>query len=248
MSIENILRRHLGVAKEKHVQEDHHFDSSDLVGAINEFLVRRNKKEFIKIDAFHPSYTSVCVRWWYLMFNGLEVVKPFDARTHRIFDYGNDMHERFCSYFKNMGILVDTEIPVKLDEPVPIRGRADAIIKWPKKDGKLRVVELKSISPDGFTIRKHYQKPREDHMAQIQIYMKALAIHDGIILYEDKGSQALLSFDVTFDEELFEKKVRVWKRAYKYITEGTLPARPYKKNSEHCTSCDIRDLCWGMPE
>lgn len=250
MSIEHIIKRHLGIkdVKKRDDKISEPLVSKDLVDAINEFLLRRNKKEFRKFDAFHPSYTSVCVRWWYLMFKGMEFARPFDARTHRVFDHGNDMHERFCTYFKNMGILVDTECPFSIDYPVPIRGRADAIIDWPPDSGELRVVELKSISPEGFMMRKYYKKPKDDHLQQINVYMKGIGIHKGFIIYEDKGTQSLLAFDVEFDEDIYRKKLKVWERAYKYITDDRLPSRPYKRDSDHCKYCDIAEICWNMPE
>lgn len=244
MSIDRVLRRH----QKKHVTNrideplptPKEWSSESLKKSIDTYLLLRNKPTNKKIDGFHPSYHETCPRWWYLMFKGVKVSPKTPARNYRIFDVGHWMHERYYKYFKQMGILIDNEVPIKIDGEVPIVGTADAIINW----GGPRLVELKSISPEGFQFRKVYKKPKDEHAQQAQVYMKALNLDKGFIIYEEKGSQEILIFEISRDDEIYEKRVKQWKKIYKYIQGGRLPKRPYARDSQHCSSCDLEKLCW----
>lgn len=102
---------------------------ADLVEAINDHLALRNTPNFKKVNGFHPSYTNQCARYWYYMFEGVEVTPSFSSQTYRIFDNGHAVHERLYSYLRGMGILVGEEIKVNHTDP-PIEGTADGIINW----------------------------------------------------------------------------------------------------------------------
>jgi CRISPR/Cas system-associated exonuclease Cas4 (RecB family) len=246
MSLERILKRHdkrFVTHKSDKVRTAPPGGTADsLKKSIDSYLLERNAPVFKKLNGFHPSYNQVCPRWWYLMFKGVEVTPKTDARLYRIFDNGHLMHERICGYLKEMGILVDREIPVKLDTPVPIVGTADGIIDW---DG-YKLIELKSISPEGFQFRKYYNKPKPEHNAQAQVYLRALNLEKGFIIYESKGSQELLIFEIERDDSEFEKKVKIWSKAYDYIQRDVLPPRPYKRDSSHCSECDLEKYCWEV--
>lgn len=244
MSIERIIKRH----SKKHLTNkiDYKMTPGNDAGAdslrkaIDNYLLQRNKPVYKKLDGFHPSYHQGCPRWWFLMFRGVEFKPKIDSRLHRTFDTGHVMHERYYSYFREMGILVDHEVPIRIDEPVPIVGTADAIIDW----GGLKLVELKSISPEGFQFRLHYRKPKDDHVLQAQVYLRALKLDSGYVIYEEKGSQNLAVFDIERDDDLYEKRVKRWEGIYRYVKEDKLPARPYERDSKHCRSCELESVCW----
>lgn len=244
MSLERLLKRHTNrfVTHKTNKKTTKKGDGESLKRAIDSYLTERNTPTFKKLDGFHPSMHQVCPRWWYLMFRGVEVSPNIPSRIYRIFDNGHSMHERYQSYFKEMGILIGREVPVRLSEPVPVVGSADAIIDW----GGHKLVELKSISPDAFQYRRVYNKPKDQHVEQAQVYMYALKLDSGFIIYEEKGSQEILIFDIKRDDNLIEKRLKRWSDIYKFIRDDVLPERPYKRESTHCKECDIANYCWDV--
>ena len=100
-----------------------------LVQAVDDHLSKRNEVSFKKVNGFHPSYTNQCKRYWYYMFEGVNTDVDFRPQTYRIFDNGHAVHDRLYKYFREMGILINEEIPVNYSSP-PIEGTADGIINW----------------------------------------------------------------------------------------------------------------------
>ena len=173
--------------KEAVVKVDGSGLSDKLLKSIDLHLEERNKTTLKRVDGYHPSYTNQCARYWVYLFRGVEVVDTFAPQTHRIFDNGHAVHERIYSYLRDMNILDAEEIPVNLDDP-PIRGTADGIINF---DGK-KLIELKSISDVGFAYRRTYNRPKDDHVRQAQIYMHCLDLPSGFVIYENKNNQEIL--------------------------------------------------------
>ena len=99
-----------------------------------------------------------------------------------------------------MGILLKEEVPISYDDP-PISGTADGIINF---DGK-KLIELKSISDAGFAYRRTYNKPKDDHVRQAQIYMHCLDLPSGFVIYENKNNQEILPIYIKRDDEFIEK-------------------------------------------
>lgn len=213
---------------------------NDLVKSIDDFLYSRNELTTKKVNGFHPSYTNQCSRYWYYLFEGTEFQTSFGAQTHRIFDNGHAVHERLYGYLRGLGILVAEEIPVSYDSP-PIEGTADGIIEL---DGH-KLIELKSISNEGFHYRKLYKKPKDEHIRQAQIYMRCLDLPSGFVIYENKNNQEILPIfierDDTFIDKLFKKYIGI----YEAFEKREIPVQPYKRSSANCSNCDLAAKCWS---
>lgn len=207
---------------------------------IDEFLSKRNTPVYKQVSGFHPSYTNQCARYWYYLFNGVEVTSSFNPQTYRIFDNGHAVHNRLYSYFRDMGILVEEEIPVTHDSP-PIEGTADGIIDWYGH----KLIELKSISSEGFHYRKLYNKPKDEHYRQAQIYMRCLNLDSGYVIYENKNNQEILPIYIERDDKFINKLFEKYTKIYNNYLNKQIPERPYKRTSEHCSSCDLAALCWS---
>lgn len=214
-----------------------------LVDAIDEHLALRNKEDFKKVGGFHPSYTNQCARYWYYLFSGVNVTSSFKPQTYRIFDNGHAVHERLYSYFREMGILVAEEIPVNHTEP-PIEGTADGIIDWYGH----KLIELKSISAEGFHYRQLYNKPKDDHYRQAQIYMRCLDLPAGYVIYENKNNQEILPIYIERDDVFIDKLFTKYNKIYTSFLDGKIPKQPYKRSSANCSSCDLAAMCWGEGE
>ena len=211
--------------------------------AIDEQLSKKNQTTFKKVGGFHPSYTNQCSRYWYYLFEGANVTSDFSPQTHRIFDNGHAVHERLYSYFRDMGILVDEEIKVTYSDP-PIEGTADGIINWYGD----KLIELKSISSEGFHYRQIYKKPKDDHYRQAQIYMHCLDLDSGFVIYENKNNQEILPIYIEKDQVFIDKLFKKYREFYGNFVTQNIPDRPYKRTSKNCSSCDLAALCWGDSE
>jgi len=211
-----------------------------LVQAIDDHLSKRNEVSFKKVNGFHPSYTNQCKRYWYYMFEGVNTDVDFRPQTHRIFDNGHAVHDRLYKYFREMGILINEEIPVNYASP-PIEGTADGIINWYGE----KLIELKSISSEGFHYRQIYKKPKDEHYRQAQIYMECLNLDSGFVIYENKNNQELLSIYIEKDQVFIDKLFKKYREIYGSFVQQIIPERPYKITSKHCQSCNVRSLCWS---
>lgn len=200
----------------------------------------RNVSTIKKVEGFHPSYTNQCARYWYYLFNGVEMKPSFSPQTYRIFDNGHAVHERIYGYFRDMGILVAEEIPVYYEDP-PVTGTADGIIDFYGK----KLIELKSISSEGFEYRRLYKKPKDDHFRQAQIYMRCLELDQAFVIYENKNNQTILPILIDRDDDFIDKLFTKYRKIYKSVVENQIPEQPYKITSKNCSSCDLFSLCWS---
>lgn len=212
----------------------------EFVKIIDDHLAKRNEPVIKKVGGFHPSYTNQCKRYWYYLFEGTEMTTSFRSQTYRIFDNGHAVHERLYSYMREIGILVAEEIPVTYDSP-PIEGTADGIIDL---DGH-KLIELKSISTEGFHYRQLYKKPKDEHYRQAQIYMRCLDLDSGFVIYENKNNQEILPIYVERDDAFIDKLFKKYTGIYQSYLDKQIPAQPYKRSSAHCQNCDLAGKCWS---
>ena len=220
--------------------EDEGSLSDKLVNAIDHYLKVKNDRDFKRVDGFHPSYTNQCPRYWSYLFRGVATAPTFTGHTYRIFDNGHAVHDRLYSYLRGLDILIEEEIPLEYDDP-PIRGTADGIIEW---NGR-KLIELKSISQEGFHYRSLHMKPKDDHIRQAQIYMRCLNLKDGFVIYENKNNQAILPLYIERDDVYIDKLFKKWRKWYQAFEDDLLPVRPYKITSPKCQYCDVKAFCWG---
>lgn len=215
-----------------------------LLEQIDISLSKRNGKEHRKVEYFRPSNTNQCARYWFYVFNGIDDYPvSFSSQTYRIFDNGHAVHDRLYSYFKEMGILVEEELPVSYDDP-PIQGTADGVIDLYGH----KLIELKSISAEGFEYRRLAHKPSDDHYRQAQIYMQCLNLDSGFVIYENKNNQQILPIYIERDTKFIDKLFNKYRKIYNSYKEGLIPDRPYKRTSKHCASCDLQSHCWAGKE
>lgn len=231
------------VENEKQRNPDVDVYQHPLAVAIDEHLESNQEHQYRKAKGFYPSDDKMCARYWVYLFRGVPIEQNHDARLLRIFDMGNDVHERYTRYFREMGILIEDEVRVpNRDGYPPVRGYADNIIKW--EDGKA-IVELKSIGERGFMMREKFGKPKKDHIHQVQMYMHYFEIYTGYVLYENKDKQQILVFQVEYDEKYVEKTMKKYRKFLQAFEDGKLPKRPYKRTSKNCQYCRLNSYCWN---
>lgn len=240
-SIARLKNKELKVSEPTQAEEVSGSDLENiLLENIDVSLSKRNSIDFRKVEYFRPSNTNQCSRYWYYCFTGVDYPTSFSSQTYRIFDNGHAVHDRLYGYFREMGILVEEELPVSYDDP-PIQGTADGIIDLHGH----RLIELKSISAEGFEYRRLAHKPSDDHVRQAQIYMKCLNLDSGFVIYENKNNQQILPIYIERDDKFIDKLFTKYRKIYSSVLEGNIPDRPYKRTSKHCAKCDLETHCWA---
>jgi CRISPR/Cas system-associated exonuclease Cas4 (RecB family) len=230
-------------------------DGDDLAAALGEAIDQSIKDSLNgrhrTVKGFHASETNECPRYLVYMFRGVWQPSHDNARLQRIFDNGHGMHKRMGDVFERMGIVKGLEIPVNtvikwtdkkgVEWDIPIESTCDGIINW----GEDAIIEFKSIGDAGFVQRRIFKKAKPDHIRQVQIYMKATNLKKAYILYENKNTQAILIFEIDYDEEFIDKLFKKYGKIYKAFKDGKLPERYSSPSSEKCKYCNLKKDCWA---
>ena len=187
-------------------------------------------------EYFFCSDVYQCPRKIWLAFKGIK--QEFSPRTLRIFDNGNDVHERILKYFKQAGLYIDDEINIPRDN-LNIHGRLDLLYRI---GGELRIGEFKSINA------KTVYSPKHEHIAQIQLYMHYCKIKKGILVYESKQTQELFVFDVNYDPDKVIEILEWFSELRDNIDTNTMPKVNYSQNKYPCKAgtfiCPYYDECY----
>ena len=119
-------------------------------------------------------------------------------------------------YLKEIGILVQSEVPVENRE-YEIMGHTDGIIKVNGFEG---VLEIKSMNSKQF-----YScfEPKPDHLIQINVYMFCLGVPRGCLLYECKDDQELKEFYVKQDPSILNPILEKIQLVQQRLKEGKEP-------------------------
>ena len=160
-------------------------------------------------------YMSDAAKTPYELFRSMAGITQIKPRTRRLFDNGNDVHKRYIRYLEKAGVVkaVETKIQNKL-----FRGRADAIIDV---DGRLAVLEIKSMSSKNFSKLKKYGT-RQAYL-QLQLYMHYLDIDDGIILVICNDDQRQKQFHIKRKYRVAREIIdKFYKLKYKFVQSGVM--------------------------
>ena len=193
-------------------------ENFDLAQEIDKYLNSRPEQEKER-TYFYISEVTKSKKEIYNSFKGKKKEKT-EAKLHRIFDNGNEVHSRFYKYFAEMGILVAAEVDAVKNDL--IHGRLDAIITDRQKN---YVVDIKSMSQWSF--QKLKDDPVYDHKIQLLMYMYYTNIPQGFILVECKDNQTIKTFYIELDEKnkkMIEKIIEELKVLKEnYIDKGIEP-------------------------
>lgn len=195
-----------------------------------------------KIGRYYPSQIGMCLRkLWY------SYKYPVDTEPDllKVFHLGNILHDFVTEVLrseKNPGVeLLEAECPFKMDiGDFLISGRIDNLMLI-KSDGKNILVEVKSIANIDFV-----KEPNPQYVMQLQLYMYAKNVHNGILLYVDKRNLKSKIFDVPYDEGTAKKTVDRFRFLHNHLTQEKLPFEEAK--AEHnmnwmCRYCEYKEKC-----
>jgi CRISPR/Cas system-associated exonuclease Cas4 (RecB family) len=231
-------------------------------------LVDKDKQKSIDKDTkkFYPSSIGKCSREiTYKMLGYPE--EDIDPRVLMVFENGHSFHERMENLFKEVGILVAPELPIR-DPNLRISGRTDAVIYNPHPDkdkqpkdlvtlkgfegeviyngpnNEIALVELKSINNKGFN-RVVSKGAKIDHKWQLMLYMYLSGIRQGLLYYENKDTQETYEVWVEYDQKVVDKLLNKIITVNQHVDNNTLPPREHSRSSPVCGWCSYSNMCWG---
>lgn len=201
------------------------------------------KKEFVlrKEGRYFPSEAGSCMRKIWFSY---KKPKELDIDVLKIFEMGNLLHGFISDVLKsekNPHIdLLEKEASFELRvDDIIIAGRTDDVVLV-KSEDKTFIIEVKSIK------NINYAEPSESHVMQLQIYMHATKIHDGILLYIEKNTLQGKSFIIKYDKMIAEKAFERFKILHECITKNKIPeaeAMLKEKDKWMCRFCNYAEEC-----
>ena len=82
---------------------------------------------------------------------------------------------------------------------------------------------------------------------QLQLYMHALGIKDGVLLYLEKNTLKTKTFNVGFEQVIAEEALYRFKKLHEHLKKNELPSPEARVKNEMgwmCNRCEYRDLCF----
>jgi CRISPR-associated protein Cas4 len=191
---------------------------------------------------YYPSEIGSCIRKVWYSYKHPQEVKPDLAK---IFELGNIMHDFVVDVLKsdkNHEVeLLKSEFPLKIQgDDFLVSGRVDDLILV-KESGKSWVVEVKSTKSVDYV-----NKASSTHLMQLQLYMHATGIHNGMMLYVDKTNLKSKIFPVEYSEEKAKEIMERFGQLHKLLTQGLLPIAEARKSNDMnwmCRFCEYNEKC-----
>ena len=195
----------------------------------------QDKRDEREKNRFYVSDAGKCPRQIFFKFKKAPR-KEMEPRILRIFDQGDYVHLRLMRDLFSLGIVVASEIDIPPQQD--IGGRADAIVRI---NNELYVVDFKSINS---TILQKMDKPKEDHILQVQLYLHFFNLKKGILLYEGKDNSMMKEFLVEYDENKVKKVLEDFSRLKVNVEKNLVPKQlpDFPKNWQ-CQYCQFREIC-----
>ena len=158
---------------------------------------------------------------------------PISERLQRIFHAGNDIEDRWIQRFKEIGAYISSGdwVPENKEGEIVLRGKIDIIVEHLFEPGRQFIVEVKSISPTGYkslprpshnaavnfenlyNVKGEVGQRVKKYMHQLQAYLSRMDFEEGILLFDNKGTQEFSDFLIKRDEqfigEVFERLARL---------------------------------------
>jgi len=199
-----------------------------------------NVKSSAERTGLHASSIGKCSRELYYEATNKKA-KEIEPRVRRIFEMGDSVHQRFMrTLFRIPDIrVIAGELPMPDNEL--IKGTCDAIVAV---DNDNYILDFKSINSSGF---EYLDDAKPDHKLQVLVYMYYFKINKGVIIYENKDTQALKEFIIVAEEnqDLMKQALNKIKYIDECIRNKIVPGKPVFGEDEkwRCLYCNYKEEC-----
>ena len=172
--------------------------------------------------------------------------QQLSAKTLAIYLEGKVIHQKWQDLFSLAGILESAEKAIFYDR-YGIYFTPDAIIKMLNKRF---IVEIKSMREKYFL---HLKKAPSGAVKQLQFYMHLLAIHDGIVLIENKNTQDFMIFLEEYNPECVKEPLRRLYVASQYLdnfehSDALVEGNCKSQEASLAKTCSARVACFATNE
>jgi len=195
------------------------------------------------IGRYYPSEVGNCIRKvWYSYKHPSEI----EPDRLKVFQLGDILHEFMMEVFKSEKNVdkikfIESELPFKMDfKDFIVSGRLDDVV-IAKEDEKKIIIEVKTVRDVRDTTR-----PSKNHIMQLQFYMHATGIKNGIILYVDKTNLKTKAFEIEYNENHSLDILNRFKTLHELLVKDVLPIDEFKQSKETiwaCNMCEYRAKC-----
>lgn len=207
---------------------------------IDRHLARDASKK--QIGRYYPSEIGSCLRKIWYSYRYPQQTRP---ELLKIFEIGNILHDFVVEVLRserNPEVeLLQFEFPLKLElEGFTVAGRVDDLILL-KVNNIPVLVEVKSCQNVDWM-----RQPQMHHTMQLQFYMYATGVHNGILLYIDRERLNSKVFTVPYDRETAEQLLNKFRILHQSLVDDELPVAEAKGDREigwMCRICEHREKC-----
>jgi hypothetical protein len=207
-----------------------------------------------------PSSLCGCARATVMKFAGLRGEYQIDTEQQLLFEDGNWRHHKWQFLFYDMEAVLGNHrfrvISIEEDISIPemyIAGSLDVLVAIRMKiNGKLvwrrYVIDIKGINERGFGHVYGKSEAKHEHQRQVLGYMTGRKVKRGLVLYDDKNTQRIAVFPVTYASEHWQQVVEWTNSVISALRNEKLPDRHIEctRNSFMYTNCPYNKLCWSQ--
>jgi len=238
---------------------------------IDEYLLKRDKAPE-RYDGHHitmvprprppgrlsPSAVYSCQRQAIFRFTGTRGSRVLDPDQELLFEDGNWRHHKWQYIFYDMERVLGRNrfrvLAIEKFVTIPdlyVAGSLDVLIAI-RINGKWRkyVIDIKGINDRGFTWINQSGAPKDDNVRQLLLYMKAVNVRRGILLYDNKNNNRPKTFTVDFNTEHWEQVQQWVDETITLLQKKKMPHRDISctPGSMLQESCFYSRLCWGQKD
>ncbi len=207
---------------------------------IDKYLEREFRPK--QIGRYYPSEIGGCLRkTWY----SYKVPKATDTKLARVFEAGNMLHEFIAEVIKsekNKDVeLLQSEMPIQIKtKDFVISGRIDnlVLLKVCDINGKFKDDDCKQVLLEVKSTKFLPEFCKKEHEMQLQLYMRATGVENGIVLYVQKDNIETKWFDVKLNVVEGEKIIERFEKIHESLVCGKMPIAEAKMNKEDKWMCD----------
>lgn len=210
---------------------------------IDKYLEREFKPK--QIGRYYPSEIGGCLRkTWY----SYKFPKETDVKLSRVFEAGNMLHEFVAEVIKsekNKNVeLLQSEMPIKINtKDFVISGRIDNLVLLKVCDVNGNVCEddvngCKEILLEVKSTKFLPKECKKEHEMQLQLYMRATGVEEGIVLYIQKDNLETKWFNIKLDVIEGEKIIERFEKIHESLISGKIPIAEAKMSAETKWMCD----------
>lgn len=172
-----------------------------------------------------------------LFLKNIEIVEEKPVSKLNILDIGNMYHEYIQKSLIDQTEFIAKERKVRFKFlNFELTGHFDLLLNI---DNELIIVDIKTTKMLDYQL-KHKYVPKPEHIEQIELYMKAMNLNAGAIIYVDKSTGDLQTFMHTSDSSILENTIAKLRAISDAENMQKLPA--YKK-IWLCRYCKYADKC-----